>query len=170
MVAISTYEQKPKQIKAVGFLSGSVDGAFSIGIVNELIQHITKKKNAFDTQNQINGYWNTWKDYTKGIDNYNQGKATLKYWASISRSFREDLIKMEKPLFLAYGTEDYPKCIGYDALPLYFELEGKTNYKMYPVIGGDHNFDELDSNGKYTGKDHWPDVMTEFTKWLETLK
>ena len=77
---------------------------------------------------------------------------------------------MKKPLFLAYGTEDYPKCIGYDALPLYFELEGKTNYKMYPVIGGDHNFNELDSNGVLIGKEHWTEVMNEFTKWLETQK
>jgi pimeloyl-ACP methyl ester carboxylesterase len=169
LVAISTYEQKPKQIKTVGFLSGSVDGAFSIGIVNERKQQFTKKKNALDTQNQINEYWNAWKDYAKGIDNYNYGKAYLKSWTSISRSFREDLIKMKKPLFLAYGTEDYPKCIGYDPLPLYFELEGKSNYKMYPIIGGNHNFDELDSNGQFNGKSHWTDVMTEFTKWVESL-
>ena len=170
LVAIRTYEQNPKKIKAVGFLSGSVDGAFSIGIVNELVQHIAKKKNALDTQNQIFGYWNAWKDYTKGIDNFNLGKATLKYWASIGKSFREDLIKMKKPLFLAFGTEDYPKCFGYCALPLYFELDGKTNYKMYPVIGGDHNFNELDSNGVLIGKEHWTEVMNEFTKWLETQK
>ncbi|WP_291121550.1 alpha/beta hydrolase family protein, partial [Flavobacterium sp. UBA6026] len=98
LVAISTYEQKPQKIKAVGFLSGSVDGAFSIGIVKERKEQITKKKSAVDTQNRIYGYWNDWKDYAKGIDNHNQGKATLKYWVSISRSFREDLIKMKKPL------------------------------------------------------------------------
>ena len=169
LVAISTYEQRPKQIKAVGFLSGSVDGAYSIRIVNERKQQITKKQSALDTQNHISGYWN-WKDYVKGFNNSNLGKAVLKSWARISRSFREDLIKMKKPLFLAYGTEDYPKCIGYDALPLYFELEGKTNYKMYPVVGGDHNFDELDSNGEFSEKSHWTDVMNEFVKWLETQK
>lgn len=170
LVAISTYEKKPKHIKAVGFLSGSVDGGFSIGIVNERKQQITKKQSALDTQNKINGYWNAWKDYTKGIDNYNFGKSTLRNWASTSRSFRENLVKMKKPLFLAYGTEDYPKCIGYDVLPLYFELEGKSNYKMHPVIGSGHNFNELDANGEYNGIDHWTDVMTEYTKWLETLE
>ena len=166
LVAISTYEQRPKQIKAVGFLSGSVDGAYSIRIVNERKQQITKKQSALDTQNHISGFWN-WKDYVKGLNNSNLGKAVLKSWASFSRSFREDLIKMKKPLFLAYGTEDYPKCIGYDPLPIYFELEGKTNYKMYPVVRGDHNFDESDSNGECNGKSHWTDVMNEFTKWLE---
>ena len=170
LVAICTYENKPKQIKAVGFLSGSVDGAFSIGIAKERNEQILKKKNALETQNRIYSYWNNWKDYAKGIDNFNQGKATLKYWVSISRSFREDLIKMKKPLFMAYGTEDYPKCSGYDFLPLYFEIEGKKNYKMYPVIGGNHNFDELDSNGEKIEKGHWPEVMNEFTKWLETQK
>jgi len=170
LVAISTYEQKPKQIKAVGFLSGSVDGVFSIGIANERKEQILKKKSALDTQNRIYGYWKAWDDYVKGIDNFNRGKANLKYWVSISRSFRENLIKMKKPLFLAYGTEDYPKCIGYDFLPLYFKIEGKQNYKMYPVIGSNHNFDELNSNGENIGKKHWTDVMIEFTKWLETQK
>lgn len=170
MVAISTYGQNPKQIKAVGFLSGSVDGARSIGIVNERKQQIIKKQSALDTQNQISFEWNFWKDCTKGIDKYNFGKAELKTMISFGRSFREDLIKMEKPLFLAFGTEDYPKCIGYDALPIYFEIEGKSNYKMYPVIGGDHNFDELDSNGELNGKAHCTDVMNEFVKWLETQK
>lgn len=167
LVAISTYEKKPKHIKAVGFLSGSVDGAFSIGIVNERKQQISKKQSALDTQNNINGYWNYWKDYTKNVDNFDFGKSI---WASISKSFRENLVKMKKPLFLAYGTEDYPKCIGYDVLPIYFELERKSNYKMYPVIGGGHNFYELDSNGEYNGIDHWTDVMNEYTKWLETLE
>jgi pimeloyl-ACP methyl ester carboxylesterase len=170
MVAISTYKQKPKQIKAVGFLSGSVDGAFSIGIVNGRKQQIIKNINALDTQGQINVEWGFWKDCNKGIDKYNFGKADLKSRISFGRSFREDLIKMKKPLFLAFGTEDYPKCIGYDPLPIYFELEGKTNYKMYPVVGSDHNFDELDSNGELNGKAHWTDVMNEFTKWLETQK
>ena len=41
---------------------------------------------------------------------------------------------------------------------------------MYPVIGGNHNFDELDSNGEKIEKGHWPEVMNEFTKWLETQK
>jgi len=170
MVAISTYKQKPKQIKAVGFLSGSVDGAFSIGIVNGRKQQITKKINALDTQNQINVEWDFWKDCTKGIDKYNFGKVDLKSRISFGRSFREDLIKMKKPLFLAFGTEDYPKCIGYDPLPIYFELEGKTNYKMYPVVGSGHNFEELDSNGESNGKNHYTDVMNEFVKWLEAQK
>lgn len=170
LVAISTYEQNPKQIKAVGFLSGSVDGAFSMGIVNERKEQILKKRSALETQTRIYGYWNDWEDYAKGIDKHNQGKAILKYWVSISRSFREDLIKMKKPLFLAYGTEDYPKCIGYDFLPLYFNIEGKQNFAIYPLIGCNHNFDELDSNGENTGKRHWTDVMNEYTKWLEAQK
>lgn len=170
LVAISTYEQKPKQIKAVGFLSGSVDGVYSIGIVNERKEQILKKRSALETQTRICGYWNDWEDYAKGIDKHNQGKAILKYWVSISRSFREDLIKMKKPLFLAYGTEDYPKCIGYDFLPLYFNIEGKQNFAICPLIGCNHNFDELDSNGENTGKRHWTDVMNEYTKWLETQK
>ena len=69
-------------------MSGSVDGARSIGIVNERKQQIIKKQSALDTQNHINGYWNAWKDYAKGIDNFNLGKATLKYWTSIMLSLK----------------------------------------------------------------------------------
>lgn len=66
---------------------------------------------------------------------------------------------------MAYGSHDIiaDYC---DLLPLYFIEKNKTNYvlKRYPQL--DHNFFEVEENGKVNhDKAHWPEVMNSFIDW-----
>ena len=78
---------------------------------------------------------------------------------------------MKKPIFIAYGTEDIGRAFGNDLLPIYFMNVGKTNYKVLPMVGCGHNFEEISSEGVSNfDKMHWDDVMNGFIEWWESLK
>ena len=48
---------------------------------------------------------------------------------------------------------------------------GKTNYKVLPMVGCGHNFEEISSEGVSNfDKMHWDDVMNGFIEWWESLK
>ena len=81
-----------------------------------------------------------------------------------------DLIQLKTPVFIAYGTEDLESSEGSELLPIYFENEGKTNYKMMPWVGCGHNFEEISPEGiSNYDKMHWDDVMNSFVEWIEKL-
>ena len=78
---------------------------------------------------------------------------------------------MKTPIYVAYGAEDLEHAESCDLLPIYFERAGKTNYKMMPLVGCGHNFEEISSDRVPNyDKMHWDDVMTGFITWFEGLK
>ena len=77
---------------------------------------------------------------------------------------------MKTPIYVAYGTEDLEHAESCDLLPIYFERVGKTNYKMMPLVGCGHNFEEISPEGMPNwDKMHWDDVINGFVQWWESL-
>jgi len=160
-----------KSIKALGYFGGNPDGRFTQYIRAKRRAVLTKKTSVQEAQNDINKLYDTWNQYCKGIDKDSIGIDNVKSWKSFTYSAREELAKMKTPIYVAYGTEDLEHAESCDLLPIYFERAGKTNYKMMPLVGCGHNFEEISPEGVPNwDKMHWNDVMNGFIEWWESLK
>ena len=98
------------------------------------------------------------------IDKINK-EPDLLAWKSFSKPFINDWLQIKIPTYLAYGTNDIASELC-DLVPLFYIQNLKTNltYKRYPNL--EHNFFEVDENGKANyDKEHWEEVMNEFIKW-----
>lgn len=163
--------QNNSSIKAVGYAGGNPDGRFTKLIRAKRREALSKKITDQEAQNDINKLYETWRAYCKGDDIDNIGKDNVKSWTSFTYSAREEMVKMKIPIFIAYGTEDVEHAESCDLLPIYFEKAGKTNYKMMPLVGCGHGFQEVSSDGiSNWDKMHWDDVMIGFSEWWESLK
>lgn len=164
---------KNKNIKAIGYLSGNPDGGFSKYVKETRVERFSLKRSAGAVQDSINLLYD---DFKLKCSNNSQSPKTTKYyiakaWLSFAESLRDEITAMKKPIFIAYGTEDIGRAFGNDLLPIYFMNVGKTNYKMMPMVGCGHNFEEISSEGVSNfDKMHWDDVMNGFIEWWESLK
>ncbi len=92
---------------------------------------------------------------------------SLKAWKTFSETYYDDWLELDIPIYLAYGTEDRVTDLC-DLIPLFFIEKKKTNLTLKRYIGLEHNFSEVDENGRANQeKNHWEKVMTEFVNWLE---
>lgn len=160
------------EIKAVGYSSGNPDGRFTLFIRQWRRSVQSKQATPQQAQDGINEFYEAWKSYCKGIVPEGMEKSDPAHtWTSFTLSLREDLVTMRTPVFIAYGTEDLESTESSELMPIYFEQAGKTNYKMFPVVGCGHNFEEykVDGSPDYD-KMHWDDVMKNFVSWMEQLK
>ena len=164
---------KNKYVKAIGYLSGNPDGSISKYIKETRIETFSLKRSSKDVQENINQIYENWE---KKCQLNLQSKKDKDYylakgWLSFSKSMRNEIINVDIPLFIAYGTEDYGVALGNDLLPIYFMNEGKSNYKMMPMVGCGHNFEETSPEGVHNyDKMHWDDVMNGFVEWVEKLQ
>jgi pimeloyl-ACP methyl ester carboxylesterase len=86
---------------------------------------------------------------------------------SFSKPFYDDLLKLKIPIYMAYGTEDIIADLC-DLMPLFFIEKGKTNLTLKRYLGMDHNFFEVDEDGRANhDKAHWIEVMQEFVNWIK---
>lgn len=89
-------------------------------------------------------------------------------WKSFSEPLIEDWLAFEKPIYLAYGTNDITSDLC-DLVPLYFIRNHKNNLTHKRYLNLEHNFFEVDENGRANHeKPHWEEVMNDFIAW--TLK
>ena len=154
-----------KNIAAVGYFSGNVLGRFS--------QYVLQ--NRFDEQKGIVSLQEAQKNIERNLEWWTavcrdsiflQNGDTNRTWKSFGRESISTITKLRQPVFVAYGTKDIGPAMC-DLLPICLELDGKTNYKLYPVVGCGHNFEEFSADGKPDyDKMHWQDVMDEFVKWV----
>lgn len=92
---------------------------------------------------------------------------SLKTLKSFSEAFYVDLLKLKIPIYVAYGTEDRGADLC-DLLPLYFIEQGKENLTLKRYLGLEHNFFEVDENGRANYElAHWEDVMNQFVDWTK---
>lgn len=92
----------------------------------------------------------------------------LMAWKSFSEPLVDDWLAIEKPIYLAYGTNDIASDLC-DLVPLYFIRNHKNNLTYKRYLNLDHNFFEVDENGRANHeKPHWKEVMNDFIEW--TLK
>ncbi len=164
---------KNKYVKAIGYFSGNPDGGFSKYIKETRVETLSLKRSAKDVQENINQLYENWdkKSQINSQSKKNKDYYLAKVWLSFGQSLQNEIVAMNKPLFLSYGTDDFGIALGNDLLPIYFMNVGKTNYKMMPMVGCGHNFEEISSDRVPNyDKMHWDDVMTGFITWFEGLK
>ena len=86
-------------------------------------------------------------------------------WKSFSEPRIDELVKINIPIYLAYGSTDVTSDFC-DLVPLYFIRENKDNLTLKRYFNLEHNFFEVDENGAPDwSKPHWIEVMNEFVKW-----
>lgn len=123
-----------------------------------------------EAQRQIEELYKSWEDvckYPKSIDkSYGD---TFYAWHSFSTKNLDNLLKINSPLYIAYGTEDGEVTIDLDYLPLDFIEKGKKHLTLKAYINCDHQFFELkkDASGKVIDKVYQGDkVYQDFMNWL----
>lgn len=169
-VALKLAEQNPS-IRAVGYAGGNPSGRFSLFIRQQRRAVISGNITAEEGQKNIDGYYELWKSYCKGINPEGGNSDRAKTWTSFTMPLWDDLIRLKAPIFITYGTKDLESTESCELLPIYFEKARKTNYLMKPYVGCGHNFEEISSEGVSDySKMHWVDVMSNFVEWMEKLQ
>ena len=166
-IAVGAALFNPK-VSHVGYASGN-----PIGRIDQLIREQRKlaKENKItreESQLQIESIYGMWSDICK-----NPNATTTEFgdpnrtWTSFSKPLIDDMLNLNKPLYVTYGTEDVTSMFC-DLLPIYFIRANKNNLTLKPIIGVDHNFFEIDTNGNTDyKKGHWQDIIDDFIKWVK---
>ena len=68
-------------------------------------------------------------------------------WKSFSRPLINDWLKIEIPTYLAFGTSDIASDLC-DLVPLFYIQNAKTNLTFKRYLNVEHNFFEVDQQGK----------------------
>ena len=96
-----------------------------------------------------------------------KAKAHLIPWQSFSRDYVNDMLKLDIPIYLVYGTADIVADLC-DLIPLYFIREHKENLTIKRYLELEHNYFELTEDGRLDdNKPHWTQVMEGFEKWVD---
>ncbi|WP_313578684.1 hypothetical protein [Chishuiella sp.] len=109
------------------------------------------------------------KEYQIYYDSFDEAKRKkspyLIAWNSFSVPLIDDWLTFNKPIYIAYGTNDIASELC-DLVPLYFIREKKENLTYKRYLNSEHNFFQIDENGK---PDHrnpkWVEVMNNFIDW-----
>ncbi|MCF8238850.1 MAG: hypothetical protein K9I85_11880 [Saprospiraceae bacterium] len=92
----------------------------------------------------------------------NQNFASL--W-SFSEPMFDDWLALQKPIYLAYGTEDRSADLC-DLVPLFFIREGWDHLTMKRYLHREHNFFLVDAGSRPDqSQPGWPEVMNAFIHW-----
>ncbi len=168
--ALNLAKQNP-DIYALGYFGGNVVGRFAATILKERSAANSGIISQNETQANIDEKYDYWRTVCRDTTEFSNEKSDAKRtWKSFSQPAFEQLASLNTPVFIAYGTKDAGAQIC-DIMPVYFEMEGKTNYKMRPFVGCGHNFEEITPEGKSNwDKMYWKDAMNEFIYWIENIE
>ena len=118
----------------------------------------------------------TWAEADKGIEKEYQlykdahnpemvkQKSYLLSWKSFSVPLIDDWLAFDKPIYMAYGTNDIASDLC-DLVPLYFIRAHKTNLTYKRYLNMEHNFFEVEDGKTNHDKPHWEEVMNSFIQW-----
>ncbi|WP_108868009.1 dienelactone hydrolase family protein [Aquimarina aquimarini] len=180
-----------KKIIALGHSEGS-DVIAKLGTINNDITHfgywsgggytqfldfitfIRKKvdKNQIseeEAQIEIDSLFNTFKDimkYPNATDKFWEGKNnSYNRWSHFSEPPIENLLQINKPIFVAIGTKDQAVPIESAYLiPIEFIRHKKNNLTFKTYLNLDHGFGKELKNGKF--EEHWDDIFKDFLEWV----
>lgn len=88
---------------------------------------------------------------------------TYRAWYSFSQPSLPNLLRINTPLYIAYGTADREMAPGLDNLLLEFIAKGKTNLTLKPYYDHDHMFFKMkrDTDGKVVDKEYRGDAVAK---------
>ncbi len=186
-----TYNKQLDKIIVLGHSEGS-DVVAKLGTINKRVTHFGYWSGGGNTQ-FIDFVTFIRKDVEKGTLTEAQAKikidslfndlrdimshpnATDKFWQGDDNSYKrwshfsdppiENLLQINKPLFVAIGTKDQAVALESAYLiPIEFIRNKKDNltFKAYPNL--DHGFEMELENGEF--EDHWNDVFQDFLNWV----
>ena len=123
-----------------------------------------------DTQEEIMKMYEVWSDICHDPKSTEKSfGGSYRAWYSFSIRNLDNLLKIQIPLYVAYGTDDNEIAVNMDMLPIEFVVAGKKNLTFKPYPNHDHQFFEnrKDSTGNVTGKIYRGDfVANEWMDWL----
>lgn len=122
-------------------------------------------------QKQIDELYKLWEDICNNPKSTEKRFGDTYYtWHSFSKKNIDNLLKINTPLYIAYGTDDNEITIGLDYLPLDFIEKGKKNLTLKAYPNHDHQFFKLkkDTSGKVIEKIYRGNEVAK--DWMEWLK
>ncbi|GAB2573270.1 hypothetical protein [Spirosoma areae] len=121
-------------------------------------------------QEMIESLYAWWADIQKHPTALTNAPAdTYRAWQSFSIHSLDNLLRINTPLYIAYGTADKEIAPSLDYLPLEFIARGKKNLTLKPYFDHDHQFFRMkrDVSGKIIDKEYrGDDVAKEWMDWL----
>lgn len=121
-------------------------------------------------QKMIDSLYAWWAEIQKNPTALTNAPAdTYRAWQSFSIRNLDNLLRIDTPLYIAYGTADKEIAPTLDYLPLEFIEKGKTNLTLRAYHDHDHQFFQLkrDASGKVTGQEYNGDaVAKDWMQWL----
>ena len=188
---IKNHKNQFQKIIALGHSEGS-DVVAKLGTINKMLTHFGYWSGGGNTQ-FVDFVTFIRKDVDKGNLTEEQAKlkidslfidlkdimanpnATDKFWQGSNNSYKrwsgfseppiENLLQIEKPIFVAIGTKDQAVALESAYLiPIEFIRHQKNNltFKVYPNL--DHVFGKEIENGKF--EEHLNDVFIDFLNWV----
>jgi len=172
-LVVAGHSQGSKIAPRIAFRNKNVThlGMFSPNPLGRIDQFIRlARKNAESgkiTWEEAEKEMQEWYDLYKSANNPQEieKNPSLISWKSFSEPQIDELVKIDIPIYLVYGTADVTSDFC-DLVPLYFIRENKNNLTLKRYFNLEHNFFEVDENGVPDwDKPHWVKVMNEFVKW-----
>ena len=149
-----------QQIKSVSLLGFNAFGRYETKLRRERIKLKSNLIEAKDYKANIKNLYERWEDINNTPNDFKKGHNS---WASFSIDYTPFLLKIDIPIYIGYGTNDIiaENC---DLLPLKFIEESKRNLTLFPYVGLDHNFFNVER------EKFWDNVMEDIINWVELEK
>ena len=157
-----------KKVSKVGYLSGN-----PMGRIDQLTREQRElcksgKISIEESQKEIQRIYKMWENISSNPNsNSTEYGDPNRAWTSFSKPMLDKMLELKQPLFVGYGTADITAAFC-DLLPIYFMGSGKKNLTHKPYLGLEHNFFEVDVEGRTDyNKSHWQDVLDDFISWAK---
>ena len=153
-----------KSVTHTILFSGKQGRRFEV-LIQQMRERVTKREmTPEEGQKEIEQLYLVWQDihtYPEATDKtYGD---TYRAWYSFSQPTLPNLLKINTPLYIAYGTADVEMALSLDTLPLEFIAAGKRNLTLKPYYDHDHQFFKLkrDSTGTVIDKEYNGDAVAK---------
>ena len=159
-----------KHVTHTILISGKQGRRFEV-MIQRIRDQIEAGEKTFEVgQPQIEKMYTVWEDICKNPDSVDKSFGdTYRAWYSFSQPTLPNLLKINTPLYIAYGTADKEMAPSLDTLPLEFIARGKKNLTLKPYYDHDHQFFQMkrDASGKTIDKVYRGDeVAKDWMDWL----
>lgn len=153
------------------YLSGNPLGRFDQMIREKREANLRGQISDEQAQQEIEALYKKWAAINANKESLDgKNGDSNKTWVSFSEYTVDDLLSLDIPIRVAYGTRDIVSryC---DLLPIHFIQNGKTNLSLKAYPGYDHSFFKLKSDGKVNYDDFiFEQVVQECIDWLKKEK
>lgn len=174
-LVVAGHSQGSKIAQRIAFRNENVThlGLFSFNPFGRIDQFIRKARENAEkgemTWSEAEEEMQKWYDLYKSANNKQEiaENPSLIPWGSFSEPQIDELVKINIPIYLSYGTADIAGDLC-DLVPLYFIRENNDNLTLKRYYNLEHNFFEINENGVPDWeKPHWIEVMNEFVEWTQ---